>query len=350
MAEAYLIGRETRVLLRHYLEQGIAKSELARKLGLSRRTIHHLIATGQLERDLDQNPVQYTPRPAVAGKLEPFKPIIRARLEIYPELSGVRLYEEVKAAGYTGGYGQVKRFVATIRPAAAPEPVVRFETEPGKQAQVDFARFQLPWGVRYALVVVLGYSRLLWLRFYARQDMATLVRGLEECFAALAGVPHELLFDQMRAVVTKDLRLSGGGLLHNLEFLRFAHHWNFTPRVCRPYRAQTKGKVERPIRYVRENFIYGREFLGDADLNDQAIRWLERTANVRLHQTIQERPQDRFDRNERTLLRPLASRPYHSLLLKPEPARASNTAPSSPLVVVEKRSLAEYARLAGGAQ
>ena len=141
------------------------------------------------------------------------------------------------AAGYAGGYSQLTAFVRRLRPAPVPEPVVRFETPAGRQGQVDFPEFQFPWGKRYALLVVLGYSRLLWCRFGPRQDMRTLITGLEDAFLAFGGVPQELLFDQMKAVITRDLRLQGGALVRNLEFLRSAHHWGFTPRACRPYRA-----------------------------------------------------------------------------------------------------------------
>ena len=264
-----MFGRETRMLLRHYLEQGTSKSALARKLGVHRDTIHRWIRDGELDRDLDGEPVRYGPRRQVATKLDAFKPIIEARLAAYPELSSVRLLEEIRAAGYAGGYTQLKAFVHRVRPTPPPEPVIRFETPAGRQAQVDFARFRFPWGIRYALLVVLGYSRLLWCRFYPRQDMATLIDGLEDAFVYFGGVPHELLFDQMKAVITRDLRLEGGALIRNAEFLRFAQHWGFTPRACRPYRAQTKGKVERPVRYVRGNFVYGRTFLHDADLDHQ---------------------------------------------------------------------------------
>ena len=250
-----MFGRETRMLLRHYLEQGASKSALARQLGVHRDTIHRWIRAGALDRDLDTESVQYGPRRPVATKLDAYKGIIEARLAAYPELSAVRLLAEIRAAGYTGGYSQLKALVRQVRPTPAPEPVVRFETPAGKQAQVDFARFTFPFGVRYALLVVLGYSRLLWCRFYPRQDMRTLVSGLEDAFRSFGGVPQELLFDQMKAVITRDLRLEGGALIHNLEFLRFAAHWGFTPRACRPYRAQTKGKVERPVRYVRGNFV-----------------------------------------------------------------------------------------------
>lgn len=344
-----MFGRETRMLLRHYLEQGTSKSALARQLGVHRDTIHRWIREGELDRDLDGEPVRYGPRRPVATKLDAYKPIIEARLAAYPELSSVRLLDEIRAAGYTGGYSQLKAFVQRVRPTPPPEPVIRFETPAGRQAQVDFARFRFAWGVRYALLVVLGYSRLLWCRFYARQDMATLMDGLEDAFVAFGGVPQELLFDQMRAVITRDLRLEGGGLVRNAEFLRFAHHWGFTPRACRPYRAQTKGKVERPVRYLRGNFVYGRTFLHDADLDQQRQAWLDRVANVRLHGTTRERPRDRFDREERFLLQPLADRRYTSLVVD-RPTSKPARRPPRPMVVVEKRSLAAYAQLAGGAR
>ena len=124
-----------------------------------------------------------------------------------------------------------------------PAPVVRFETPAGHQGQVDFGTFTLPWGRRHALLVVLGYSRLLWLHFYLRQTMAVLTEGLERAFASFGGVPRELLFDQMRSVVISDERTGGRALMLNAEFLRFAAHWGFTPRSCRPYRARTKSWV-----------------------------------------------------------------------------------------------------------
>lgn len=343
-----MIGRDRRMLLRHYLEDGLSKSEVARKLGVSRDTVHRLIRTGQLDRDLDDEPVRYTPRPAVATKLDAYKAIIVARLDAYPELSAVRLFEEVKAAGYTGGYTQVKEFVRKVRPRIPKPPVVRFETPPALQAQVDFARFRFPWGVRYALLVVLGYSRLLWLRFYERQDMRTLFQGLEEAFAFFGGVPKELLFDQMRSVITKDLRLQGGQLVVNEEFLRFASHWGFRPRACQPYRPETKGKVERPVRYLRGNFVYGREFLGDAHLDAERRRWLDGTANVRIHGTTKERPVERFG-GERHLLRPLAELPYRSLVLAAPPPLVVVAGAAPERVEVERRSLASYDQLAGAA-
>jgi transposase len=114
---------------------------------LRRDTIHRWIRDGDLDRDLDAAPVRYGPRPPVPTKLAAYKPTLEARLAAYPELSAVRLLEEIRAAGYAGGYTQPKEYVRRVRPTPPPEAVIRFETPAGRQAQVDFARFRLSWGV-----------------------------------------------------------------------------------------------------------------------------------------------------------------------------------------------------------
>jgi transposase len=326
------------------LEQGLTRVEIADRLGVCERTIYSWLAQGMLDRDFDQEPIQYRKRPAVSCKIDPYRAIIDARLAEFPRLSATRLCQEVKAAGYDGSYVQIRRYVRQVRPKPPADPVVRFETPAGHQAQVDFAEFRLPWGRRYALVVVLAYSRLLWLQFYTRQTAAVLMSGLEEAFTAFGGVPSELLFDQMKAVVVDDQREVGGKVLENTEFLRFAKHWGFRIRACRPYRARTKGKVERPIGYVRQGFFYGRTFLNDADLNAQAQTWIAQVANVRQHGTTGEAPQERFERDERARLKPLAAHPYRSVLAPPP----SLPKPQMPVVAtVERRPLAFYDRLAG---
>lgn len=345
-----MIGLERRVLLRHYLDQGWSKTALAEQLGFTRQTIHRWLATGELDRDLDAAAVRYRARPPVPTKLDPYKPIVTSRLEAYPELSAVRLFDEVRAAGYAGSLTQLKVFVRQARPRPEPEPLVRVETPPGHQAQVDFAEFSFPWGKRFALMVVLGYSRLLWLRFYPRQTMLVLMRGLEDALAFIGGVPRELLFDQLKAVIIEDRRPEGGRVLENPTFLRFAHHWGFSIRACRPYRAKTKGKVERPVRYVRDNFVYARAFLGDDDLDAQRLRWLTEVANVRIHQTTLEQPWVRFERDERAMLQPTAERAFPALGLIP-PRTESTTSRRAPRsrLVVERRPLAAYAELAAAA-
>ena len=182
---------------------------------------------------------------------------------------------------------------------------------------------------------------MLFVEFVARQTALTVMLGLERAFAAFGGVPHEILFDQMKCVIVEDHRPTGGRLLENPEFLRFAAHWGFRIRACRPYRAKTKGKVERPVGYLRGNFLYGRTFLGDADLADQCARWLVH-ANQRVHGTTRVVPVSRLAEEQAAFL-PLAARPYRSLVLTlpappPTPRR-------TPPVEVERRSLASYATL-----
>ena len=191
------------------------------RMGEDRRTIHRWVSGGQLERDAGEGP-QYRARPAVEHKLDPYKGIIEARLEEYPRLSARRLFDEVRAAGYTGRYGRVRDYVRSVRPREVEEEVVRFETPCGAAGAGGFCDVQAAVGRRHALVTVLGYSRLLWLRFYRRQTMAVLMEGLERAFERFGGVPGELLFDQMRSVAVSDGRADGGELLLNVEFLRFA--------------------------------------------------------------------------------------------------------------------------------
>ena len=191
---------------------GRLEGRVARRFGGSRRTIHAWIESGQLDRDLSSGASRYSPWPRVAQKLDPYKELIEVRLGEFPKLSAKRLFDEVRAAGYDGGYNRVRDYVREVRPRAPQEVPVRFETSAGHQGQVDFGTFRLPWGRRHALLVVLGYSRLLWLRFYTRQTMPVLIEGLESAFCRFGGVPRELLFDQKCAVVVSDARTSGGEL------------------------------------------------------------------------------------------------------------------------------------------
>jgi transposase len=333
------------MLLHQLLEEaGGDRAEAARRAEVGRSTMYRWIEAGLLDQPIETIRARYGPRPTKATKLEAVKALITARLAEFPRLSGTRLLAECRAAGYTGGVTQLREFVRRLRPA--PEPIVRYETVPGHQAQVDFAHCRLPWGVRYALVVVLGHSRLLWVQFYPRQDLGALQHGLTSCFTLWGGVPRELLFDQMRAVLTRDDRLTGGGLVHNLELLRFAKHNGFRIRVCRPYRAKTKGKVERPIRYLRDNFLYGRTFVSDADLNAQTLQWLEQVANAREHATTKWIPAERFATVERGALHALPTAAYRSVLV-PSATPQPISVPPVPHVAVERRGLQAYAALGG---
>ena len=170
-------GRATRECSGTWLRRGCRQRRSVGGLGISRQTAYNWRAAGR------SSVAAYGPRSGVGSILDPYKELIAVRLGEFPRLSAVRLFAEVQAAGYPGGYDLVKRHVRALQPRPTQEPVVRFETEPGHQGQVDFAQFRLPWGRRYALLVVLGYSRLLWFQFYGRQTMEVVMRGLEAAFA-----------------------------------------------------------------------------------------------------------------------------------------------------------------------
>ena len=156
-----MIGWERRVLLRHYLEQGMTKTELAERFGISRQTIYRWIRSGELDRDLSAAGVHYSARAPVATKLDRYRDILVSRLGEYPDLTAVRLFEEIKAAGYAGGYTQVKEYVRKVRPRAPEEPVVRYSLgllrHLGRQYQGSvWARGQGPQQVSLVLEAIDG--------------------------------------------------------------------------------------------------------------------------------------------------------------------------------------------------
>ena len=161
---------------------------------------------------------------------------------------------------------------------------VRFETPPGEQAQVDFAQFQLQFTDEPAVTrivwlfsFVLGFSRLIWARFVLHQDLQTVLRCHIAALEAIGGAPREILYDRMKtAVIGED---SDGLVVYNRSLLDLARHYGFQPKACRPYRAKTKGKVERPFRYIREDFFLGGSFRSLDDLNAQLRHWLDTVAN-----------------------------------------------------------------------
>ena len=264
--------------------QGLGVSAIARRTGFDRKTVRKVIASG-LE------PPAYGPRQPKLTKLSPFEAYLRERLAAVPELSGRRLHRELRTLGYQGGYTTVTDRLRRIRPAAPVPFEVRFETAPGQQAQVDFTHFQTEFsdepGVQrivWLFSLVLGHSRMMWGRFVLRQDMQSLLRCHTAAFEALGGVPAQILYDRMRTVFSRE-DPAAGHIVYNPTLLGFARHHGYLPKACRPYRAKTKGKVERPFRYVREDFFLGSQFRNLDDLNVQFRHWLDEVANRRTHAT-----------------------------------------------------------------
>ena len=299
-----MLSKEEFIVLKHYLGEGISKTAVARKLGISRMTVYRHAASNKTE-------MVYGPRSPKQTLLEPYKDYIRARLKVYPELSAVRLLKEIEERGYPGKLTRLRDFIRLIRPKPSLELEQRFEVSPGEQAQVDFATFKTDFGIVYALLVVLSWSRDLWVRYFFHQDQLTVLAGIHRAFVSFGGVPATVLFDRMKTAVARTE--NDGKAIFNDEMLRFAAHYGFRPIACRPYRAKTKGRVERAVSYLRHNFFYGRQFADLEDLNSQLEKWLEETANARVHGTTGDIPAQRL-RKEKFHLRPLPSDNYIPLI------------------------------------
>jgi transposase len=304
------------VMILDLYRQGAGISAIARRSGLDRKTVRKVIASG-LE------PPAYGPRQPRMSQLQPFERYLRERLGAVPELTGRRLHRELAALGYHGGYSAVTDLLREIRPVLPPPFEVRFETPPGRQAQVDFAHFRTVFtdelGVErvvWLFSLVLGHSRMLWGRFVPHQDMQTLLRCHAAAFEALGGAPTEILYDRMKTVVDREEPQGGtepSHIVYNRTLVEFARHYGYLPKACKAYRAKTKGKVERPFRYIREDFFLGRSFCNLDDLNSQFRQWLDEVANLRTHATTRRVVAEHFA-EERPSLQKLPAGPFQAVL------------------------------------
>jgi transposase len=291
--------------------QGVSVSAIARQLGIDRKTVRTHIAKGLVA-------PTYTPRPPRERLIDPFTFYLRERLAAFPALTGRRLWRELKERGYRGGYTAVTDLVRDVRPAKPTGFEVRFETSPGEQAQVDFAQFVVEFadepGMRrivWLFSMVLGYSRLIWARFVLHQDLQTVLRCHVAAFAGIGGVPREILYDRMKTVVIGEDE--NGLVVYNRALVDLARHYGYQPRACRPYRAKTKGKVERPFRYIREDFFLGTSFRNLEDLNGQLRHWLDTVANPRVHATTRRVVHEAFA-EEKSALQAVPLAPYQAVL------------------------------------
>jgi transposase len=291
------------VMLKTLLEEGVPHTRVADLLQIDRKTV------ARHAEDM-QPPNASHERAPRFSILDPFKDHIERRLAKY-DLTAMKLFAEVQAQGYRGSYPIVQRYVHSIRPPKPKPAFVRFETEPGQQGQVDWSPFgrinHLGQSRKLScFALVLGYSRVLYAEFTVSEDLATLVQCHLNAFRYVGGIPHELLYDQMKTVV---LSWSPTHIEWNPQFADFAKTFGFDPRLCRPRRAQTKGKIERPFGYIADSFFAGLdlEHLTLDELNAQLRHWLDHIANTRMHRTTQCVP---FERLKEEHLLPLADRTY----------------------------------------
>lgn len=273
--------------------------------------VHHTVVRRALRDDAGE-------RPAPTSALDRFKPYIVERLVEFPELTSVRLHEELVARGLSLGVTQLRRYVAQVRPPRPRKAYLRIETDPGEQAQVDWGSFghmRIGSGQRPLSVfsMVLSWSRALFLDFALDQQMETFLRMHRAALDFFGGVPRKIVYDNLKSVV---LHHVGSTVQFNPRFLGFAGHYLFEATAAPVRYPEYKGRVEASIKYIRSSFFYGRAFASLDDLRAQAAAWRDQVANERLHATTRERPSQRL-LVERQRLRALPERPFDTDLVIP---------------------------------
>ena len=282
--------------------QGFSQRKIARKLGIHRQTVKKYL--------LHPEWAQQGYRKTRGSKLDPYLAQIRTWLDEDPDYSAVWIYDHLVPLGFEGSYEIVKRRVRTIKERKQQIAYMRFETEPGYQAQVDFGEFQVdrPDGSMdkyYVFAMILGYSRKSYGELIKRCDLPTFLDCHIHAFQYFGGVTQEILYDRMKNVFIRNV---AGKAQFNATLVSFALHYGFTPKVAPAYAAWVKGKVERPYHFIREGFWRGYHFTSLAQANRDLLAWLNRK-DERIHGTTHEKVRTRFER-ERSFLQPLPSQPF----------------------------------------
>lgn len=273
--------------------QGHSIRGISRQLGISRNTVRNYL------RDLAKTPV-YGPRAVRASKLDPFKPYLQERIEAAKPywIPATVLYREITSQGFDGKEGIVKNYIRQFKPDTQ-EEVIRFETLPGQQMQVDFTTIRRGRHKLKGFVATLGYSRATYVRFSTHERQADWLVGIEEALHYFGGVPKEVLFDNAKCIMIERDAYGEGRHRWNAQLLQLSADYGFRLRACRPYRAKTKGKVERFNGYLKNSFITPLAatlkqagLMLDVDAaNGQIGPWLSEVAHQRIHGTTKQKPQ-----------------------------------------------------------
>lgn len=258
---------EANILRYHHVEKWRVGT-IARQL-----SVHHSVVTRVLAK-AGIPKARMTTRESI---IAPFMSFIMETLEKYPTLTASRLHEMVRQRGYSGGADHFRYLISLYRPRPFAEAYLRLRTLPGEQAQVDWAHFghvEIGNARRplMAFVMVLSYSRKIFLRFYLDARMANFLRGHEAAFTAWNGIPRVLLYDNLKSAV---LERRGDAIRFHPTLLEFSAHYRFEPRPVAVARGNEKGRVERSIRYARDSFFAAREWKDLDDLNRQAMEWCD---------------------------------------------------------------------------
>jgi transposase len=289
---------------RLYKVEKLSKRAIARRLGIHRETVTRALSYAA--------PPEYD-REHRGSRLDPYKPKIHALLADNPGLTGVRIFEIIKEEGYPGQISILRDLLREVRPQYKPRPVyIRMAYQPGEYGQVDWGEMPDPvlwqghWCQVHAFVMVLCYSRLLYVEFSLTTKLPDFLRCHQNALRFFGAVPKCCVYDNLSSVVK---RRRGTDITLNETFQQFAGHHCFQVHPCWPGAANQKGAVERPIDYIARNFWAGRYFADFDDLDRKRLTWLNEKANVRVHSTTRQRPIDRFE-DERPHLLPLPLEPF----------------------------------------
>lgn len=302
-----MVSPETEVEIRRlFFAEHWKLGTIASELGLHHATVSRVVNTDKF---VSRSRV-------VPSALDAHVAFVRETLAKHPQLRATRLHEMLRGRGYAGSARQVRRWVQQrhLRPSHA-EAYLRLTTAPGEQVQVDWAhigRVPVAEGVErplYALVFVLSWSRRLYVDFSLDMSMAAVVRGHVRAFEAFGGTPRQCLYDNMKTVVIERM---GDAIRYHPRLLELARHYAFSPRVCAPYRANQKGRVERAVRYLRESFLAARAFADLADARRQYAAWAATYEGTRPCRSDPSRTVEAAWQYEKTLLTPLPPRPLHA--------------------------------------
>lgn len=295
--------------LQELKRQGLSITQIAAHTGFNRRTIRKYLT--------EPATPHYGPRAPRPTKLDAFHGYLEGRLAAGIWNAKV-LLREIQERGYTGGYTALKEYLQPQRREAAVVAVRRFETPPGHQAQMDWGHLGAVQEAGrtqklYGFVLTLGHSRAMYADLATHQTLPTLLRLHEAAFLALGGVPREILYDWMKTVASgTDER---GEVRWQPQFLDFACYWGFVPRLCRPYRPQTKGKIESGVGYVRNNFLAGCQPDDLAGTRGQLWAWTARVAMRRVHGTTHRVVAEAWEEEKPHLL-PVGGRTPYPLVIQ----------------------------------
>lgn len=268
------------------------------------KTLH--ISRNAVRRELRGSNRMAPRTPRRPSKLDPYKAKIKYLVE-EKSLSAVRVMEEIEELGFDGGYTILKDYVRTIRPRGWAKPTSPIDHAPGQEGQMDWSPHRVILGGREQIVhtgsILLCFSRWLYMHFFLDEKIERVMALHRAAFEELGALPETMTYDNMTTV---GFHRGPGDVWINPTFKAFADDYGFTPIILTPGSKDRHGAVERPFHYIEHNFLAGREFHDLEDINRRGDRWRWGTANVRIHGTLRERPDDRLER-ERPFLKTLPS-------------------------------------------